>query len=74
MNYASWKTKLKALSVRDELWDIVNGPRTKEVINEWNKSNKKELATALLCNHTWFGRFKIHGLCVQHVIIRILEV
>lgn len=41
MNYASWKTKLKALLVRDELWDIVNGPRTQEFINEWNKSNKK---------------------------------
>lgn len=41
MNYASWKTKLKALSVRDELWNIVNEPRTQEVINEWNKSNKK---------------------------------
>lgn len=35
---------------------------------------KKELDTALLCNHTLFGRFTIHGLCVQHVVIRILEV
>lgn len=52
MNYASRKTKLKALFVRDELWDIVNGPRTQEVKNYWNKSNKTELDTACLCNHT----------------------
>lgn len=65
---------MKALLVRDELWDIVNGPRTQEVTIEWNKSNKKELITAFLCNHTLFGRFTIHGLCVQHVVIRILEV
>lgn len=73
MSYASWKTKLKALLVRDELWDVVNEPRTQEVTNEWNKSNKKELDTALLCNHTWFGRFTIHGLCVQNVVIRIFR-
>lgn len=45
---AAWKTKLKALWIRDELWGIVKKPRPKEVTNEWKKSNNKALAFTTL--------------------------
>lgn len=30
-SYAAWKTKLKALWIRNEVWGIVKKPRPKEV-------------------------------------------
>lgn len=39
-SYAAWKTKLKALWVRNELWGIVKKPRPKEVTNEMSERNQ----------------------------------
>lgn len=42
-NFASWKAKLKALLVRDELWDVVNTRKPDPVTDTWKKKNNKAM-------------------------------
>lgn len=43
-NYSFWKTKMKAMLIKDELWDIVTEPKPQEVTSVWKKTNNKAVA------------------------------
>jgi len=47
-NYVSWKTKLRAILTRDDLWDVVRKPKPAQVDDEWVKRNNKALACITL--------------------------
>lgn len=41
-NYVFWKTKLRAILVRDDLWNIVSEPKPENADGDWKKKNNKE--------------------------------
>ena len=43
-NFVFWKTKLKAVLVRDELWDVVSKEKPTDADNGWTKKNNKTMA------------------------------
>ncbi|KHJ39880.1 hypothetical protein D918_10079 [Trichuris suis] len=45
-NCTYWKTKVKAMLVRDDLWDVVSAPKPEVRTTAWMKQNNK--ATALI--------------------------
>jgi len=47
-NYVSWKTKVKAILTRDDLWDVVREPKPAQVDDVWVKRNNKALACITL--------------------------
>lgn len=47
-NFASWKTKLKAQLVRDELWDVINTRKPDPVTNTWRKKNNEGMLYIIL--------------------------
>lgn len=47
-NFASWKTKLKALLVQDELWDVINTRKPDPVTDTWRKKNDKAMLYIIL--------------------------
>uniref|UniRef100_A0A5S6QRC7 DUF4219 domain-containing protein n=1 Tax=Trichuris muris TaxID=70415 RepID=A0A5S6QRC7_TRIMR len=47
-NYMYWRTKLKAILIRDELWDVVSVPKTEEPMEAWSKLNNMAMALIIL--------------------------
>lgn len=43
-NFVYWKTKMKAVLIRDELWDVVRQEKPTLVDDEWKKKNNKAMA------------------------------
>ncbi|KFD71808.1 hypothetical protein M514_15918 [Trichuris suis] len=43
-----WKTKVKAMLVRDDLWDIVSAPKPEVRTTAWMKQNNKAMALITL--------------------------
>lgn len=43
-NFVFWKTKLKAVLVRDELWDVVKTRKPEPVLDTWEKKNNRAMA------------------------------
>lgn len=43
-NYVFWKTKVRAILVRNDLWDVVNEPKPVQVNDVWMKRNNKAMA------------------------------
>lgn len=43
-NYVFWKTKVRAILIRDDLWDIVSEPKPVQVNDAWTKRNNKAMA------------------------------
>uniref|UniRef100_A0A5S6R0A9 DUF4219 domain-containing protein n=1 Tax=Trichuris muris TaxID=70415 RepID=A0A5S6R0A9_TRIMR len=47
-NYMYWRTKLKAILIRDELWDVVSVPKTEEPTEACRKLNSMAMALITL--------------------------
>lgn len=47
-NYVFWKTKVRAILTRDDLWDVVNEPKPTQPDEAWKKRNNKAMATITL--------------------------
>uniref|UniRef100_A0A5S6QB34 DUF4219 domain-containing protein n=1 Tax=Trichuris muris TaxID=70415 RepID=A0A5S6QB34_TRIMR len=47
-NYIYWRTKVKAILIRDDLWDIVNGVKPEAPTAAWQKQNNKAMALITL--------------------------
>lgn len=47
-NYVFCKTKVRAILVRDDLWDVVSEPKLEELIDTWKKRNNKAMACITL--------------------------
>ncbi|KHJ39942.1 zinc knuckle [Trichuris suis] len=47
-NYIYWRTKVKAILIRDDLWDIVNGLKPEAPTTAWQKQNNKAMALITL--------------------------
>lgn len=47
-NFVYWKTKLKAVLMRDELWDVVSAEKPTPVTDAWTKKNNKAMAYIIL--------------------------
>ncbi|EFN68697.1 Retrovirus-related Pol polyprotein from transposon TNT 1-94, partial [Camponotus floridanus] len=47
-NYVFWKTKVRAILVRDDLWDVVNEPKPVQLNDAWTKRNNKAMACITL--------------------------
>lgn len=43
-NYIFWKTKLRAIFVRDDLWNIVSVSKPEKADGDWQKKNNKAMA------------------------------
>lgn len=47
-NYVFWKTKVRAILVRDDLWDVVSTPKPEQVDDAWIRRNNKAMACITL--------------------------
>lgn len=47
-NFVHWKTKIRALLIRDDLWETVESPKPENPSNEWKKKNNKAIAVLTL--------------------------
>lgn len=43
-NYVFWKTKVRAILVRDDLWNVISEPKPAQVNDAWVKRNNKAMA------------------------------
>uniref|UniRef100_A0A5S6PZB4 DUF4219 domain-containing protein n=1 Tax=Trichuris muris TaxID=70415 RepID=A0A5S6PZB4_TRIMR len=47
-NYMYWKIKVKAILIRDDLWDVVCAPKPEVPTSSWQKQNNKAIALITL--------------------------
>jgi len=47
-NYIFWKTKVRAILTRDDLWDVINEPKPVEPDETWKRRNNKTMACITL--------------------------